>query len=96
MLRRMGPYLVQVILLLLFVGCTRIPEAPPAGPQFELAREALPGPDIPVEWGKLVSVSLVTPSEHLWFQNDSGEIRRVSLDLRTNSLRSQALVIRRK
>ena len=84
MLRRMGPYLVQVILLLLFVGCTRIPEAPPAGPQFELAREAPPGPDIPVEWGSSFSVSLVTPSEHLWFhKSDSGEIRRVSLDLRT-------------
>jgi hypothetical protein len=66
------------------------------GVQYELAMESLPSADIPAHWGRLVTVTVVTPNEHLWFQNDAGELRRLSLDLSTGQLTSRPIVIRRE
>jgi hypothetical protein len=82
---------------MLILSCTRI-EAPPQG--VSLGTEKLPGLDsIPLEWGKLVSVS-TTPiyqgTFQLWFQEENGRIRMVPYTPRGRYLTPNAVVIPRK
>jgi hypothetical protein len=77
MLVRTGICLVGVVLVLLALSCTRLPDAGSG----EIASQELPQMDaIPANWGQLIAVSNVTHyPDHvqLWFQDSDGAIRMV-------------------
>ena len=99
MLHRIGICLLVVVFLFPIISCTRISEAPDQK-AVRLGAEKLPALDsIPLEWGKLVSVS-TTPIYQgvfqLWFQDENGKIRIVAFDIKNRCLIPDAAVIPRK
>ena len=100
MLHRKAICLLVAVLLFPIVSCTRLKdESPPKG-MVLLGREKLPALDsVPLEWGKLVSVS-ATPIYpeyfQLWFQDENGKVRMVPFDMRNARLADQAVIVPRK
>jgi len=99
MLHRKAICLLVVVLLFPIISCTRLDEAPPKG-TVSLGTEKLPALDsVPLEWGKLVSVS-ATPIYgdilQLWFQDENGKIRMVPFNIRNRCLVDNAVVVPRK
>jgi hypothetical protein len=91
--------LVVMVLVLLLLSCTKIPQW--AGPgQGNVAIETLPSKDsIPLKWGNLVSVTTspdVKLGFELWFQDEQGNLRMVVYNLLTNSLDPNVRLIPRK
>ena len=90
-------WLLVVVFLLSIGSCTRLEAPPKGGP---VGTEKLPALDsIPLEWGKLVSVSAHASYEgffQLWFQDESGKIRMVRYSLNERSFVPDAVVIPRK
>ena len=99
MLHRKAICLLVVVFLFPVISCTRLGEAPTKG-IVPLGTEYLPAVDsIPLEWGKLVSVSTTPIYEgifQLWFQDENGKVRMVTFDIRDSRLISVARVIPRK
>ena len=99
MLQRKAICLLVVVLLFPIVSCTRLDEGPPKG-MVLLGTEKLPALDsIPLEWGKLVSVSAapIYPDLcQLWFQDENGKVRMVPFDIRYSRLVGKAVVVPRK
>ena len=99
MLHRKAICLLVLVFLFSTISCTRLDEGPPKG-MVLLGTEKLPALDsIPLEWGKLVSVSATPMYDgilQLWFQDENGKVRMVPFDIRNGRLVSQALVIPRK
>ena len=99
MLHRKAICLLVVVFLFPIISCTRLDKGPPKG-TVSLGTEKLPALDsIPLEWGKLVSVS-ATPIYNgilqLWFQDENGKVRMVPFDIQNNRLISDAVVVPRK
>src|SRR4030042_4235682 len=94
MLYRKTICLLVIVLLLSILSCTRLEVAPKGGP---VGTEKLPTLDsIPLEWGKLVSVSAHASYEgyfQLWFQDENGKIRMVRFSLKERSLVPEAVVV---
>lgn len=91
--------LLAVAFLFPIISCTRISEAPNQK-TVQLGAEKLPALDsIPLEWGKLVSVT-TTPRYQdlyqLWFQDENGKIRVAGFDIKDSRLIPVATVIPRK
>ena len=88
-----------VVFLFPVISCTRLDKGPPKG-TVSLATEKLPALDsIPLEWGKLVSVSTTPIYEgifQLWFQDENGKVRMVPFDIQNSRLISHAVVVPRK
>ena len=99
MLHRKAICLLVVVFLFPIISCTRLGEAPTKG-TVSLATEKLPALDsIPLEWGKLVSVSTTPIFEgilQLWFQDENGKVRMVAFDIRNRRLIPDAVVVPRK
>lgn len=97
MLHRKTICLIVVVFLLSVLSCTRL-DAPPKG--VPLGTEKLSDlKSIPLEWGKLVSVSTSPVYEgtfQLWFQDDSGKIRVVSFTVKDRCLFPDVVVVPRK
>jgi hypothetical protein len=86
-------------LLLIPLGCAPLPQAGPPGEGGAIAVEDLPSTDVvPLSWGSLVSAYPMSgnTSSALWFQDDSGTVRLVGFDHRTQRLWAQAGVLRRR
>jgi hypothetical protein len=84
------------VVLLAPLACAKLPEkaqGAPGGPTAEAVRSS---DSIPLQWGRLVSVTGELPAQKLWFQNDAGELRMVSFDYDAMRFDSLALVIHRK
>ncbi|MEI9479313.1 MAG: hypothetical protein WCO26_22460 [Deltaproteobacteria bacterium] len=98
MLQRKTIWLLAVVFLLTILSCTRL-EAPPQGVRL-VGTEKLPALDsIPLEWGKLVSVSTIPKYEgvfQLWFQDGNGKVRMVAFSLKELRLIPDAVVVPRK
>ncbi len=99
MLSRTQKCLVVVILALLPLSCTKLPEQGTPG-KGNVAFETLPTKDsVPLKWGNLVSVNTIPDLPyvfHLWFQDEQGNLRMVSYDMRANILGADVRVISRK
>jgi len=100
MLNRIEKCVLLVILVLLLLSCTKIPQWATPG-QGNVAIETLPTKDsIPLKWGNLVSVTAspggVRNVFELWFQDEQGNLRMVVYDVSTNSLYSNVPFITRK
>ena len=100
MLHRKAICLLVVVFLFPIISCTRLKdESPPKG-MVLLGREKLPALDsVPLEWGKLVSVSTTPIFEgilQLWFQDENGKVRMVAIDIANRSLMPNAIVVPRK
>lgn len=96
MQHHIGSCVVLLSLLLLApVACTKLPEAArgAAGGTVEAVGSS---DSIPLQWGRLVSVTGELPAQKLWFENDAGELRVVGFDYSTMRFDSLALVIHRK
>ncbi len=98
MLRRTAKWLGTVGLILVALSCTSLPQAGGAVGEEVATTQALPGADVvPLEWGRLVSVTVTLRAPSLlWFQDDSGSVRIVSFDHSTRQLQPQATLIRRR
>ena len=99
MLHRKAICLLVLVFLFPIISCTRLDEAPPKG-TVSLGIEKLPVLDsIPLEWGKLVSVSTTPIYDgyvQLWFQDENGKVRMVPFDIRNNRLVGIGVVVPRK
>ena len=99
MLQRKTIWLLVVVFLLTILSCTRL-EAPAPPQGVPLSTEKLPAlTSIPLEWGKLVSVTTTPIYEgffQLWFQDENGKVRMVPFDIQNNRLISDAVVVPRK
>jgi hypothetical protein len=91
--------LVVMVLVLLVLSCTKIPQFSAAG-QGTVAIEKLPAKDsIPLKWGNLVSVTVSPDAGYyfqLWFQDEQGNLRMAIYQMRTNSLSDEVRFIPRK
>jgi len=91
--------LLMVVFLFPIISCTRISEAP-SQKAVQLGTEILPALDsIPLEWGKLVSVTTTQKYRdffQLWFQDENGKIRVAGFDIENRSLIPNVTVIPRK
>jgi hypothetical protein len=89
----------MVILVLLPLSCTKLPEAGAPG-KGNVAFETLTTKDtVPLKWGNLVSVSTSPNMSYvfqLWLQDEEGNLRMVIYDMRANILRTDARFIPRK
>ena len=86
MLVRLGKCLMFLSLAALPLSCTEMPEWAATG-EGGVGVEELPYEDaIPLDWGQLVSVTLIDENNRhqLWFQDEEGTIRMVGYNLRTN------------
>lgn len=96
MLKRFGIGFLLMALVLLPLSCTRM-EGPGEG---SVAIEKLPdAKSIPMKWGKLVQVSHRPEQEgryQMWFQDDEGNFRIVTFNMRTNRLAPNARLIPQK
>jgi hypothetical protein len=99
MLSPLQKCLVVMVLALLPLSCTKIPDWASPG-QGNVAVERLPTKDsIPLKWGNLVSVTTspgVNNAFELWFQDEQGNLRMVVYDGRTNNLYANVPFITRK
>ncbi len=99
MLHRKTICLLVVVFLFPIISCTRISEGP-SEKTVVLGHEKLPALDsIPLEWGKLVSVTTPPIYEgisQLWFQDEKGKVRMVTFDIKNRCLFPNAVVISRK
>ena len=91
--------LVVMVLALLPLSCTKIPQW--AGPgQGKVAIETLPTEDsIPLKWGNLVSVTTSPAARYgfeLWFQDEQGNLRMVAYDMLANNLHPNVRFIPRR
>ena len=89
-------WLLVVVFLFSGLSCTRVETPSKGGP---VGTEKLPDLNsIPLEWGKLVSVSTASAYEgvQLWFQDENGKIRMVALSLKDRCLIPNAVVVPRK
>jgi hypothetical protein len=97
MLLRKTVCLLVVVFLLPILSCTRL-DTPPEGEI--LGTEKLPAlSSIPLDWGKLVSVTTIPIYQgmfQLWFQDESGKVRIVGYDERSRQLAPEAVVVPRK
>ena len=91
--------LVLVVLAIMPLSCTKIPE-PSIAVKGGLGTKALPYRDsIPLNWGNLVSVTNVAEYPYwlqLWFQDKNGTIRIVAYSARNNSFSKDFKLIHRK
>jgi len=101
--RRKWIVIVVVILALLSLSwsCTKIRESEWGKPgKGNVAFETLPATDsVPLNWGKLVSVSSspnLPYAFQLWFQDEQGNLRMVLFDMHANILWKDARFIPRK
>jgi hypothetical protein len=99
MLIRRGILICLLILALLPLSCTKLDQVTTMGTS-SLAMEELPGDgSIPVQYGKLVSVSSLDQYPtmvQLWFQNERGDLRMVQYSFRYNHFTKFAYMISRK
>jgi len=99
MSRKTGIWFFVVVLLLPAFSCTRLPEKP-AQEGAALSSEQLPAPDsIPLEWGKLVSVTSNPAFPgwfQLWFEDGTSTVRMVPFDLQAKHFGSDAMVLPRR
>ena len=91
---------VVMVMALLPLSCTKIPQWAAPG-QGKVAIETLPAKDsIPLKWGNLVSVTTspggVRNVFELWFQDEQGNLRMVVYDVSTNNLYANVPYIPRK
>ena len=96
MLRRAAMLLGTLGVVLIPLSCAKLPEP---GSADTLAVQELPSRDVvPAGWGVLVSASPIpnARASALWFQDDSGTVRMVTVDHELSKLWPQALVIRRE
>ena len=91
--------LVVMVLVLLLLSCSKIPQWVAPG-QGNVAIETLPAKDsIPLKWGNLVSITTsptVGNAFELWFQDEQGNLRMVVYDARNNILYGNVPLIPRK
>ena len=88
MLVRLGTCLLVLTLAALPLSCVDMPEWAASGAG-DVVTEELPFADaIPLNWGKLVSVTASNEDyrSQLWFQDEAGNVRMVGYDLRANQL----------
>jgi hypothetical protein len=99
MLNPVQKCLVVMVLALLPLSCTKIPQWATPG-QGNVAIEPMPTKDsIPLKWGNLVSVATspeVRYGFELWFQDEQGNLRMVVYDIQTNNLSANFRFIPRK
>lgn len=99
MLRPAKICLVVVVLGLLVLSCAKIDEQTTVVGGNNV-REPIPDDGtIPLEWGKLISVSNEPDFEswvQLWFQDEEGTVRMVPYSVKHNRFAQNARVIRRK
>jgi hypothetical protein len=79
-------------------SCAPLPEGTPPGEVQVMTAELPRTGSVPAEWGSLVAVTPIpeTTTSRLWFQDDSGTVRIVSVDYKSRRLWPQAVVIRRQ
>jgi len=98
MFGRAGIYSIVIALVFLSWSCVKIPDPTVAG-KGDIVVEMLPHKDaIPLEWGKLLSVSDEPGSPgwvQLWFVDQDSTIRMVAFDIYANEFSENARVIRR-
>lgn len=91
--------LVIMVLVLLSISCTKMPQWATSG-QGNVAIEALPAKDsIPLKWGKLVSVTASPDIRYafvLCFQDEQSNLRMVVYDGRANAFFGNVVLIPRK
>ncbi len=84
-----------LFLLSLYLSCKRVAPPPQVGgviEQIELANPSI----IPLEFGKLISISEPMPgTAHLWFQDDSSTIRMVQFSYGKQLISKDVWVINR-
>jgi hypothetical protein len=97
-LGRTAKWLGTVGLILVALSCKSLPQADGAVGEEVATTQAIPGADVvPLEWGRLVSVTVAPRAlSFLWFQDDSGSVRIVKFDHSTKQLQQQATLIRRR
>jgi hypothetical protein len=96
---RAGKCILLLVFLIPAMSCARLPDVGSPGEGGQLPEQELPTTDlVPLEWGRLVTVTPVADggASRLWFQDDSGQIRRVVLDENTLRLWPNATVIPRR
>ncbi len=98
MIKRRFACFLLAALLLSSLSCTKIPEKM-TGERGDIAMPAMPFADqIPVAWGKLVSVTTSADFGHifqLWFEDEGGTIRVAFYNIRANTFQDKGLVIPR-
>ncbi len=97
--RQAAKRLLLIGLPIVALGCARLPEQAAPGDGGAIAAEQLVDiVSIPSEWGSLIAV-LAQPEStlrKLWLQDDTGTIRIVTFNERTQQLSTTVGVIRRQ
>jgi hypothetical protein len=90
--------LIVVVLVVLQLSCTRLPQNQPVNEGPVAIEKLTQTNSIPSDWGKLISVVTLsdTPWAQLWFQDENGDIHMVGYNVLENRLATNARLLPRK
>jgi hypothetical protein len=91
--------LIVVVLVVLQLSCTRLPQKQPVQEGSVATEKLTQTNSIPSDWGKLISVVIPPDSPNLaqlWFQDEKGDIHMAGYNMVQNRLTTNARLFPRK